>query len=52
MIEYHHRQYKNISGIYHGVTKREIPLFINEQEYRFNHRYTGKHMMVKVKGYM
>lgn len=42
----------NITGIYHGVTKREMPLFMNEQEYRFNHRYTGKGMMDKVKGYM
>lgn len=42
----------NITGIYHGVTKREMPLFMNEQEYRFNHRYTGKYMMDKVKEYL
>lgn len=39
----------NITGIYHGITKREMPLFMNEQEYRFNHKYTGKNMMDKVK---
>lgn len=25
----------NITGIYHGITKREMPLFLNEQEYSF-----------------
>lgn len=42
----------NIKGIYHGVVKREMPLFLNEQEYRFNHRYTGKQTMNKVKEYL
>ena len=42
----------NITGIYHGVGKREMPLFLNEQEYRFNHRYTGKEMFNKVKEYL
>lgn len=42
----------NITGIYHGVTKRDMPLFMNEQEYRFNHRTTGDNMMNKVKEYM
>ena len=36
------------SGIYHGITKREMPLFLNEQEYRFNHRNIGKTVMDKM----
>lgn len=39
----------NITGIYHGVTKRDMPLFMNEQEYRFNQRYIGNDMMNKVR---
>ena len=42
----------NITGIYHGVAKRDMPLFVNEQEYRFNHRYTGNNMLNKVKEYL
>ena len=42
----------NITGIYHGITKREMPLFLNEQEYRFNHRNMGKTVMDKVKKYL
>lgn len=42
----------NITGIYHRITKREKPLFINEQEFRFNHRNTGNQMMNKVKKYL
>ena len=42
----------NITGIYHGITKREIPLFLNEQEYRFNHRNIGKTVMDKIKKYL
>ena len=42
----------NITGIYHEINKREMPLFINEQEFRFNHRYTGNQMMNKVKEYL
>ena len=42
----------NITGIYHGITKREMPLFLNEQEYRFNHRYIGKTIMDKIKKYL
>ena len=37
-----------ILGIYHGVSKRDMPLFLAEQEYRFNHRYTGMKLMDKV----
>ena len=42
----------NITGIYHGVAKRDMPLFVNEQEYRFNHRYTGNNMLNKIKEYI
>jgi len=37
-----------IIGIYHGIAKRDLPLFLAEQEYRFNHRYTGSAMMDKI----
>ena len=42
----------NIIGIYHGVRKTDLPLFFGEQEYRFNHRNTGKQMMDKVAKYI
>jgi len=42
----------NITGIYHGVAKRDLPLFLNEQEWRFNHRNTGYHIMEKVRKYL
>ena len=42
----------NITGIYHGITKREMPLFLNEQEYRFNHRNMRKTVMDKIKKYL
>lgn len=29
-----------ITGIYHGISKRDMPLFLQEQAYRFNHRFT------------
>ena len=41
-----------ITGIYHGIAKRELPLFLAEQEYRFNHRYTGNEMMNKISKYL
>lgn len=41
-----------ITGIYHGVAKRDLPLFLAEQEYRFNHRYTGKEMLHKIARYI
>ena len=41
-----------ITGIYHGVSKRDIPLFLQEQAYRFNHRFTGNEMMQKIKKYI
>ena len=40
-----------IVGIYHGIAKRDLPLFLAAQEYRFNHRYTGSGMMDKVRKY-
>ncbi len=42
----------NITGIYHGVTKGSLPLFLHEQEWRFNHRNTGKSIMEKVSKYI
>ena len=42
----------NITGIYHGITKREMPLFLNEQEYRFSHKNMGKTVMDKIKKYL
>lgn len=42
----------NITGIYYGITKREMPLFLNEQEYRFNHRKMGKTVMDRIKKYL
>lgn len=41
-----------ITGIYHGVSKRDIPLFLQEQAYRFNYRFTGNEMMQKIKKYI
>lgn len=42
----------NIIGIYHGARKIDLPLFFCEQEYRFNHRNTGKQMMDKAAKYI
>lgn len=42
----------NITGIYNGVTKGSLPLFLHEQEWRFNHRNTGKSIMEKVSKYI
>ena len=41
-----------ITRIYHGVSKRDLPLFLAEQEYRFNHRFTGQEIMNKIRGYL
>lgn len=41
-----------ITGIYHGVCKRDLPLFLKEQEYRINHRYVGKGLMAKIQKYI
>ena len=45
-IKYH------IIGIYHGLPKRSLPLFVQEQEWRFNHRQTGKEIINKVLRYI
>lgn len=42
----------NVLGIYRGVAKRDLPLFLNEQEWRFNHRNLGPHVMEKVSKYI
>ena len=34
----------NITGIYHGITKREMPLFLNEQKYSFTLSLTVIHI--------
>lgn len=47
------RNIKNqITGIYHGVAKRDLPLFLTEQGYRFNHRYSGETILDKVQKYI
>lgn len=52
MIEYHHQQDKKQFNQYILWCNEEILLFLNEQEHHFNHRYTGKYMIDKVKLYM
>ena len=42
----------NIPGIHHGVSKRNLPLFLKEQEYRFNHRNVGLGMLDKIQQYL
>lgn len=42
----------NILGIYHGITKRDLPLFISEAVWRFNHRYVGESVMTKITNYI
>ena len=42
----------NIKNIYKGVCKRDLLLLLAEQEYRFNHRYTGRHFMEKIAKYI
>lgn len=42
----------NITGIYHGVDKSVLPLYLWEQERRFNHRRTGVSIMSKVISYI
>ena len=42
----------NLKTIYHGVSKRDLPFFLSEQEWRTNHRYTGKHIMEKAAKYI
>lgn len=42
----------NITGIYHGITKQALPLFLHEQEWRFNHRYMGNTVLDKIAEYI
>ncbi|MBP3398752.1 MAG: IS1595 family transposase [Erysipelotrichaceae bacterium] len=42
----------NIVGIYRGIAKRDLPLFLNEQQWRFNHRNIGPNIMNKVAKYI
>lgn len=42
----------NIKNIYKGLCKRDLPMLLAEHEYRFNHRYTGKHFMGKIARYI
>ena len=42
----------NTIGIYHGARKIDLQLFFGKQEYRFNHRNTGKLMINKVAKYI
>lgn len=42
----------NISGIYRGVEKRSLPLFLNEQQWRINHRSSGCTILDKVSKYI
>lgn len=42
----------NITGIYHGIPKRDLPLFLHEQEWRFNHRCIGSNILEKISKYI
>ena len=42
----------NLNGIYRGIAKRDLPLFLNEQQWRFNHRNSGNTIMDKVSRYI
>lgn len=42
----------NIQGIYHGIPKKSMLLFGHEQEWRFNHRYTGTGLLGKIQSYI
>ena len=37
--------------VFHGITKRMLPLYYGEYEWRFNHRHT-KDMLSKIKKYV
>lgn len=41
-----------LQGIYHGIGKRDMYLFLQEFEWRTNHRKTGKGIMAKVAEYL
>lgn len=38
----------NILGIYHGVVKKYLQLYLNEQAWRYNHRRSGRTIIEKV----
>ena len=42
----------NIKFIYKKIRKRDLPLYLAEQKYRTNHRYTGKHFLEKMAKYI
>ena len=42
----------NINGIYRGIAKRDLPLFLNEQQWRFIHRNSGHTITEKVSRYI
>ena len=42
----------NIPGIHHGISKRNLPLFLKKPEYRFNHRNVGLGMPDKIQQYL
>ena len=42
----------NIKNIYKCVCKRDLPLLLPEREYKFNHRYIGRHFMEKIAKYI
>ena len=33
----------NLLGVYRGIPKKYLPLFLKEQQWRFNHRRVGKY---------
>ncbi len=42
----------NLKNIYRKISKRDMPLFIHEQQWCFNHRYTGKNFISKMCKYI
>ena len=40
-----------ILGVYHGISKRMIPLYFSEYEWRYNHRNT-KNILLKISHYL
>ena len=37
-----------VMGIYHGIAKPYIESYVHEYEWRFNHRYKGKTIMLSI----
>lgn len=42
----------DINHLYRSVKKHDLPLFLSEQEWRINHRYSGKRIIYEVKKYI